>query len=169
MAKNKKNSNTLLSGLVIVAILLFMFSFFLGYSYKDKIFSFLGSSEQLSVDNPDDSETREEESNISRKDVPEGFPKDFPIYIDSRVEDSWTASGNSTKGISIIWETQDSVDEVYEFYKSNLSKTNWKIVEEYKKEDSEIITFEKDNASGFVGITKGESGTMISVTMGIGS
>lgn len=99
--------------------------------------------------------------------LPEGFPKDFPIYTGAKLTSSWTTDGESGKGISVVWETADSADKVQAFYKDKLSQLGWKIDNEFAQESMQTISFEKDNISGFIGLAKTDQKLTISVTFGI--
>lgn len=101
-------------------------------------------------------------------DMPESFPKDFPVYSGATLKSSFTATGEDTKGTSVVWETGDGVDKVSDFYKSELAKKGWKIVSTFEQEGTTTLTFEKEGVGGFLGIAKGEGGkTAISVTVGV--
>ena len=101
-------------------------------------------------------------------DMPESFPKDFPVYSGATLKSSFTATGADTKGTSVVWETGDSADKVAGFYKGELVKKGWKIVSTFEQEGTTTLTFEKEGVGGFLGIAKGEGGkTAISVTVGI--
>jgi hypothetical protein len=100
--------------------------------------------------------------------LPSEFPTDFPIYSNATIKNSWSAEGNQTQGVSVVWETADSVDTVVGFFDEQLPKGEWKIVNTFKDDNSTTITFEKDKVNGFVGITKGENDkTTISVSLGV--
>ncbi len=99
--------------------------------------------------------------------LPDEFPKDFPIYTGAKLTSSWTTDGESGKGVSVVWETTDSADKVQAFYKDKLPKSGWKIDNEFAQESMQTISFEKDNISGFIGLTKAEQKLTISATFGI--
>ena len=103
------------------------------------------------------------------KNLPEGFPKDFPVYENSLLVNSWKAPGNTTEGYSVIWESPDSRDIVVTFFKESLVLKDWEILSEKEESDSQIISFQKSSKKGFIGIVKGEGAkTIISVTIGVG-
>jgi len=104
----------------------------------------------------------EEEGNL-----PDNFPSDFPIYPDAKLASSWTASGNETDGLSLIWETVDSISEVSNYYESELEDAGWTLSFTSETEDSTTFAFEKNDVSGFIGITVEESKTVISLTLGL--
>jgi hypothetical protein len=99
--------------------------------------------------------------------LPDNFPSDFPIYPDAKLASSWTASGDDTDGLSLIWETEDSVSKVSNYYEGELEDAGWTLSFTSETEDSTTFAFEKNDASGFIGITVEESKTVISLTLGL--
>ena len=104
----------------------------------------------------------EEEGNL-----PDNFPSDFPIYPDAKLASSWTANGDGTNGLSLIWETGDSVSKVSDYYESELVGAGWTLSFTSETEDSTTYAFEKNDVSGFIGITVEESKVIISLTLGL--
>lgn len=98
--------------------------------------------------------------------LPADFPSDFPLYPGAKLTSSWSTSGDDGKGISVVWETGDSVDKVRNFYKEKLSSQGWKIDSEFAQEQMQTLSFEKDKVSGFVGLAKTDGKLTISVTLG---
>lgn len=167
MAKDKESKKALLILVIISSALIFGLAFFAGYYYKDRISNLFTSRNQMQEEPEVIKDSPEITSNSQ---LPDDFPTDFPIYSNAELKDSWTAEGNATKGVSVIWETQDTATAIYEFYKEKLAEKSWEIVSEYQEDGSYTITFKKEAITGFVGVTKGEGDkTLISVTMGIGS
>ncbi len=99
--------------------------------------------------------------------LPDNFPSDFPIYPNAELASSWTASGDDTDGLSLIWETEDSVSKVSNYYESELEDAGWTLSFTSETEDSTTYAFEKNDVSGFIGITVEESKTVISLTLGL--
>ncbi len=99
--------------------------------------------------------------------LPDNFPSDFPVYPKAELASSWTASGNDTDGLSLIWETEDSVSKVGNYYESELENTGWALSYTSETEDSITFAFEKNDVRGFIGITVEESKTVISLTLGL--
>lgn len=100
--------------------------------------------------------------------LPDQFPSDFPVYPGATIANSWSASGNDTQGVSVVWETDASIKDVSDFYNEKLSTGGWKVSGTFANDSSTTISFEKDTTNGFVGITKGEDGkTAISVSLGV--
>lgn len=169
MAKGKNTTNIVLVVLIFAAIFIFGGAFWAGYFYKDRVFDLIGP--RISI--PDEESRPDKNGNAQEllmDDLPDGFPSDFPIYPNAALSDSWTASGNSTEGISVIWLTDDSPKDVSSFFQENLPDSSWGVFLQSEEDAFTTISFEKGNTSGFVGITKGEGGkTVISVTMGVSS
>jgi len=104
---------------------------------------------------------------LSEEGLPESFPKDFPVVADAKLTDTGHAESGDVEGISVVYETQTSVSEVMLYYQEELKRLGWE-VKRIGEEDSQILSFGKDNISGFVGVTEETDGkTVISVTMGI--
>jgi hypothetical protein len=164
MTKKKRILTTLLAGfgslVLILGISYMLLTRYQGFNIQD----FLNKEQKI----PQEEATNEEVALISDKSLPDGFPKDFPIYENSTLINSWKAPGNTTEGYSVVWESLDSFDVVTGFIKENLTLSGWEIVSQSKEDNSQIITFQKDNKSGFVGIVRGENAkTVISVTIGV--
>jgi len=99
--------------------------------------------------------------------LPENFPKDFPVYPKAKLTSSWTASSEETEGLSLVWETNDSIDKVSAYYKEKLTESGWKLSLTAEVEDSITLAFEKNDTGGFIGITTEDSKTIISLTLGL--
>ncbi len=100
--------------------------------------------------------------------LPEGFPKDFPIYPGATLVSSFSAKGENGDGLSVVWETGDPFAKVAEFYKKGLEDGSWTIVSSYEKQGSLTSTFKKGETEGFVGIAAEEGGKVtISATIGV--
>lgn len=100
--------------------------------------------------------------------LPASFPKDFPVYPKAKLTSSWYSKTDKGNGVSVAWETSDSVNKVAEFYKDKLAKDGWKVSNSFDGEGSSTISFEKETSSGFVGIAATSEGkTMISVTLSL--
>jgi len=99
--------------------------------------------------------------------LPDNFPSDFPIYPDAKLASSWVAKGDDTDGLSLVWETKDSVSKISNFYESELEDAGWTLSFTSKTDDSTTFAFEKNDVSGFIGVTVEESKTVISLTLGL--
>jgi len=101
-------------------------------------------------------------------DLPESFPKDFPVYAGAKLVNSFSSSGEEGDGVSVVWEVSDSFDKVSDFYKKNLPEGGWKVESTFEQKDSLTSSFSKEEVGGFIGVTIGEGGKVtISVTIGV--
>jgi len=101
-------------------------------------------------------------------DLPESFPKDFPVYTGAKLVSSFSAKGDEGDGVSVVWETGDSFDKVTDFYKKKLQEDGWKVESTFEQKDSFTSSFKKGEVEGFIGVTIGEGGKVtISVTIGV--
>lgn len=100
--------------------------------------------------------------------IPDTFPNDFPVYPGAKVASSFTSTGdNNSKGVSVLWETGDSLEKVGKFFETELAENGWKITANFSSEDSITFTIEKGETGGVVGITPQDDKTAISVTLGV--
>lgn len=169
--KSKQTLPLIILAAIIVAILVGRFVY---QRAKGSILgTFLSKTTGESVDIDQEGEKvsiKSEEGEISFQEggeLPENFPKDFPIYPGAKLAGSWTASSEETEGVSLIWETSDSINKVTDYYKEKLTELGWESSFTSETEDSMTLMFEKDDTSGFVGITTEDSKTVISLTLGL--
>ena len=100
--------------------------------------------------------------------LPENFPSDLPSYPDAVIVSSWRGGEGDAQGMSVLWETEASVEEVSEYYRENLENSGWEASAAIETEDSATFGLTKNGSEGFVGITRGEQGkTIISIAIGI--
>ena len=99
--------------------------------------------------------------------LPNEFPSDFPIYPEAKLISSWLADGETTDGLSLIWETEDTFSKVSNYYENELEKANWTLSFTSETEDSTTFAFEKNGSRGFIGIVFEESKVVISLTLGM--
>lgn len=99
--------------------------------------------------------------------IPEEFPDSFPVYPNSQVRDSWISQEDSILGMSVVWISDDSIDDISSFFKDAFSESDWRYQEIDSTEESFTLTVEKEEISGFVGVTKEDDQSMISVTLGV--
>lgn len=99
--------------------------------------------------------------------LPDGYPSDLPIYPGAKLTSSWSTSDDDSKGMSLIWGTNDSIGQVADYYKKELEAKGWKITSSFSQAETSTYSFEKGGTSGFVGVGKGDKqNTNISVTIG---
>ena len=88
-------------------------------------------------------------------DLPRQFPVDFPIPQDAEMSESWTTEGDEIDGYSAIWETEESVENVSQYFEENLQQQGWEIFMTGADEESGVImSFTKESRDGFLAITK---------------
>ena len=97
--------------------------------------------------------------------LPEDFPKDLPIYENSKLLSKWSSTDEENEGTSIVLETSDSVAKVSDYYKLELEKTGWNITSTFSQEDSSVYSFEKGDKEGILGITNTDDKVSISITI----
>ena len=98
---------------------------------------------------------------------PEGFPKDFPVYPNSHIVSGWQEVQDENRGYSIIIETGDSINDVYNYYKTELTKRGWALGSDIKTADTGTVSFEKEGSRGFVGMSKKVDKVEVLATIGI--
>lgn len=106
-------------------------------------------------------------SNENQNELPQFFPGDFPIYDDAVLKNNWTTQSTNVTGVSVAWETNDSATKVYNYYFTELSSLGYKVEVLSQTDTAYTLAFSKDNSNGFIGITKVDTNTLISVTIGI--
>ncbi|MFZ5933222.1 MAG: hypothetical protein ACOYT7_04070 [Patescibacteria group bacterium] len=101
-------------------------------------------------------------------DLPEDFPADFPVYTGAKLTGSFSAQDEQKGGVSVVWETSDSLAKVSDFYKKELPAKGWTVESTFTQNDSFTATFKKGETGGFVGVTPGDGGKVtINVTIGV--
>ena len=102
----------------------------------------------------------------SGDELPENFPKDFPIYENAKLISKWSSEDQEGSGLSLMWETDDTLDKVSDFYESQFEKNGWNITSTFKQEDSTVFSAEKDSQEALLGIAVVEEKLNISVVFG---
>ena len=85
------------------------------------------------------------------------------------MSESWTTEGDEIDGYSAIWETEESVESVSQYFEENLQQQGWEIfMTGADEENGVIMSFTKESRDGFLAITKKDGNkTIISVTLGL--
>jgi hypothetical protein len=80
--------------------------------------------------------------------LPEGFPRDFPLYAEATVEAATVAPEGG--GFLAEWRSSDSPDEVRAFYEGELDKDPWQVenVVEIAEEEIVVIEFARVDGGG---------------------
>lgn len=99
----------------------------------------------------------------------EEFPDDFPLYDDAELETSTLFSEGGREQIYVLLSTRDSVDDVYDWYKSKLEPAGWKLKDDVKMTtgDSELaqLVVESGDREAALMISAGASGTEIVINL----
>jgi len=177
-AKPAKGQNKLVMVLVIVAVVLAGL-YFLGRTLSRKIGQGIAgrvlsgiSGKNVNVDSGGEKVTiTGEDGKVAFEtggNLPDSFPKDFPAYPGAKLVSSFSAKGEEGDGVSVVWETGDSLDKVSSFYKKALTENGWKVESTFEQNGSFTSTFKKAETGGFVGATAEEGGKVtISATIGV--
>lgn len=179
--KGKKGSKGLIILLVVLGVLVALGV--IGKIYagkvKDKAFSVwfshllskTGTGNVNFEDNGKKVTYEGEEGNFSYEQsdkLPDNWPNDFPIYPGVKIEGSSSMESEGTKGVSVVWESDDSVDEVAEFYKKELPLKGWTVTSSFTQDESSTFSFNKGESEGILGMTRKDTGkTSISATIGV--
>jgi hypothetical protein len=115
-----------------------------------------------------DKEGSSEDLEIGRQvSLPKNFPDDFPVYPDAQLTNAHESKGSSIDGISITWFTKGVTEDVVMFYEDKLQELGYDI-KRTSQNTLVTISFNKNDLSGFVGITKTDNQSIIIlVTLGI--
>jgi hypothetical protein len=99
--------------------------------------------------------------------LPDNFPDDFPLFPQAELVASDT-SKDKLEGMSAVWESDKSVEEITEFYLKNLDIKNWKFEVASSENAFSTIIISKENINGFIGITEGKAKkVVITVALGV--
>lgn len=100
--------------------------------------------------------------NLGVNKIPDGFPKDFPIYPGSTIEASQVG-----QGFWLTLSTTDSIDKVASFYNTSLKASGWKTIEGSTNNDTtQNMAISNDKLEGYVNITTKNAKTTIIIILG---
>ncbi|HUD20210.1 MAG TPA: hypothetical protein VMR81_07240 [Patescibacteria group bacterium] len=106
---------------------------------------------------------------ISSGQIPDTFPKDFPIYPGAKVTSSLSgAQQGKSNGFWVTLTTADSFDKVDAYYKSALTTSGWKETSTFSTSGTTTSGVTKGTMSGSLSITQasGNKETDIVVVLG---
>ena len=106
---------------------------------------------------------------VGTNEVPDTFPKDFPLYRGAKVTSSLSgAQAGKNNGFWLTMTTPDSADAVQSFYKSELGKNGWTIESTFTANQMTNQTVKKGSWSGSLSVgTSSEGGeTQIVIILG---
>jgi hypothetical protein len=75
--------------------------------------------------------------------IPDGYPKDVPLYEGTKVIMSNTASEKHAK--HLVMESKDPADKIAEYYKKGLESNGWKIEGTMNMGEMNMFTAAKEN------------------------
>lgn len=83
--------------------------------------------------------------------LPDDFPKDFPIMSDLKVLNFTSVSQDGDSIIGGQWTSNASVGDIFAFYKNALTQGNWKITNTTTYGNSSLIGFARKGDERFGG------------------
>ncbi|CAN5289706.1 hypothetical protein BH10PAT1_BH10PAT1_2260 [soil metagenome] len=105
--------------------------------------------------------------NIGANKIPDGFPKDFPVYPGSTVTSSLSGSQTGQEnGYWLTLTTNDSAEKVTAYYETNFEKEGWKTQTTNTPGNGTSWAVSKDTLSGYVTVTTASNQTSILVVLG---
>lgn len=107
--------------------------------------------------------------NVGTGEIPESFPKDFPVYSGAKVSGS-VSGGQSGQGNGfwLTLTTSDAVSKVADFYKESLTSNGWEVQSTIAMGEATTYAVTKGEMNGSVTISKpeGEGETTILIALG---
>lgn len=107
--------------------------------------------------------------NIGSGEVPDTFPKEFPLYPGYKVTSSMSgAASGKNNGFWLTLSTSDASDKVTDFYKTELAKNGWTIDSTFTANDMTTQAISKGTWKGSLsmGKTSSETETQIVIILG---
>lgn len=93
--------------------------------------------------------------------LPDGFPKDIPVYPGSTV----TMSVDVKDGMQVMLKTADPANKVFDFYKENLKSGGWAIETSVNTEANSTVVGKKDKRTAMVMANRESKGATIMLTV----
>lgn len=95
--------------------------------------------------------------------VPKSWPSDVTVYKGAKV----TGSAETDEGISLMLETSDSVETVYEFYKSDLTSKGWSLTVNATYGGASMLQGEKSGKAIMLSVSKNEDSGKTAIAIAI--
>ena len=111
--------------------------------------------------------TKEGEAEIESgaKELPDGFPEDFPIYEDSTIKNGSKMTADDQTTYQVYLETEDEASEAADFYKESLPENGYEIENSFESNDTFTYTVKQsENATGTVTVGSQSGKTSIIIT-----
>lgn len=96
--------------------------------------------------------------------LPDNFPNDVYVYKDANVVSAVTAPN----GFSILMETKDNKDKVFNTVKSKFTEGGWKEEMIMVQDENRILTYRKDKRTVNIIVTEEKKRSTISMTVDMG-
>lgn len=106
---------------------------------------------------------------VGLNEIPDSFPKDFPLYKDAKVTSSLSgAAAGKNNGFWLTMSTSDAASDVVAFYKTELAKKGWTIESTYTANEMTNQAVSKGDWKGSfsVGRSSSDSETQIIIILG---
>jgi hypothetical protein len=102
--------------------------------------------------------------------LPDGFPRDFPVYDDMKIGSTSRMGNEETVSYYVEAESRDDFDEVYEWYKAELEDEGWEITTDLLTTDGNsdtVLLVKKGDDSASVTITEVDSGVDVGIIVNV--
>jgi len=102
--------------------------------------------------------------------LPDGFPRDFPVYDDLKIGSTSRMGNEETVSYYVEAESRDDFDEVYEWYKAELEDEGWEITTDLLTTDGNsdtVLLVKKGDDSASVTITEVDSGVDVGIIVNV--
>lgn len=109
--------------------------------------------------------------NVGTGEIPESFPKDFPVYSGAKVSGSVSGGQSGQEnGFWLTLTTSDAVSKVADFYKESLKSNGWEVQSTIAMGEATTYAVTKGEMNGSVTISQAEgevsSETTILIALG---
>jgi outer membrane lipoprotein-sorting protein len=95
--------------------------------------------------------------------IPDNFPRDIYVYGDANV----VAALTHPEGFSIVMETKDSQEKVYNTIKTKFNESGWNEAMTMSQKGAKILTYTKENKTVNIMITEEKKGSQINMTVAL--
>lgn len=105
--------------------------------------------------------------NVGSGQIPDTFPKDFPVYPGAKVTSSLAgAQAGKNNGFWLTLSTPDSVDKVTSFYKTQLAANGWTVESTFTANNTLTESVTKTGWSGSLAVTSENNQTQMVIILG---
>lgn len=106
------------------------------------------------------------EVNIGTKKLPDGFPKDFPLYKGADIEGSMSTKESGKTSMIVTFTTKDDFAKVVEFYKDKEQLGGYDVASTLDFSEAFTVGLKKgETDAGSVMIGKNDNDTSIVITL----